>query len=365
VTTTMFPDISGYQAGISLAGAPIAAIKATEGTGYVSSDYQPALGRARAAGCFPVAYHFLHGGNAAGQAAFCHGRVGATPLMLDAEPTGSSRPSLADVQHFIDAYRSGGGVCNLVYLPRWYWSQIGSPSLTPLIQRRMALWSSAYTTYTDGSNGAGWLPYGGMPPKVWQWTDRHSFHGQLIDFNAFRGTVDQFKEIAGSGAPPPGPPANGAEPTVKQGDSGPAVSKAQGRLNLHGARPALTVDAQFGALTTKEAKDFQTAHKLTVDGVIGSATWQQLDKAPAAPPAEHADPAAPGKPYHGQWVTAGQMSLEALCQSLGYTTASVLRMTAAKYGAFDPVLAAYVNGVFRGTTAPTAPIAAGASLWMN
>jgi len=271
---------------------------------------------------------------------------------------------MADIQHFIDAYRSSGGTCNLIYLPRWYWSQLGSPSLSPLIQRRMALWSSSYTTYTDASNGAGWLPYGGMPPKVWQWTDKHSWHGQLVDFNAFKGSVDEFRQLAGSGAPPPGPPANGAEPTIRQGDTGPAVSKAQGRLNLHGAAPALTVDGAFGALTTKEAKDFQTGHHLAADGVVGPQTWAALNAKPATPPAEKPAPDTGGRPWHGQWVTAGQMSLNDLARSLGYTPASVLRMTAVKYGYYDPVLAAYVNALAAGGDS-TAKIPAGASLWMD
>ena len=62
--TVYFPDVSAFQAGISLAGAPAAAIKATEGTSWASSDYGPAIRRARTAGCFAMAYHFQHAGSA-------------------------------------------------------------------------------------------------------------------------------------------------------------------------------------------------------------------------------------------------------------------------------------------------------------
>ena len=88
--TCYFPDVSSYQAGISLAGAPAAAIKSTEGTGWTSSDYAKAIGRARSAGCYPIAYHFLHAGSASAQAArnWRHHR-------------------------FIDAYRKLGGVGQL------------------------------------------------------------------------------------------------------------------------------------------------------------------------------------------------------------------------------------------------------------
>ena len=141
--TVYFPDVSAFQKGISLKGAPAAAVKATEGTGWTSSDYSAAIGRARNAGCFAIAYHFLHSGAAAAQAAHAHQVAGSTPLMLDAEPSGSSRPGMGDTLGFIDAYRGLGGTCNLVYFPRWYWGQIGSrqpvrpgqPQMRPLVLR--------------------------------------------------------------------------------------------------------------------------------------------------------------------------------------------------------------------------------------
>ena len=77
--TLYFPDISAFQAGISLTHAPAVAIKATEGTGWTSSDYAPAIGRARRAGAFAMAYHFLHAGSAAAQAAHAHAVAGCTP----------------------------------------------------------------------------------------------------------------------------------------------------------------------------------------------------------------------------------------------------------------------------------------------
>src|SRR5262249_36503153 len=111
---------------------------------------------------------------------------------------------------------------HLVYLPHWYWSRktadrgLGSPSLQPLIDRKMQLVSSAYVAYTDAAAGTGWQPYGGMTPLVWQYTDRLQFNGMLLDFNAFRGSfagkqdpasvtacLAEFKAFATTGAPPP------------------------------------------------------------------------------------------------------------------------------------------------------------------
>ena len=211
--TVYFPDISGYQAGIDLAGALVAAIKVTESTNYLSTVFPAQLAEARHHGAFPVAYHFLHGGNAAAQADWCHTHAAGLPVMLDVESTSGlmrdgkhglnrrshlakemaqsglvSRPGIGDMTAFIDRYRALGGVVYLVYLPHWYWQSIGSPSLKPLTDRGIRLWSSAYTGDTDASTGTGWQSYGEMTPDIWQYTSTLQFGGQTVDFSAFRGS---------------------------------------------------------------------------------------------------------------------------------------------------------------------------------
>ena len=44
--TIFFPDIYSGQAGMSFKGAPIALVKATQGTGYTNPDYFNAKARA-------------------------------------------------------------------------------------------------------------------------------------------------------------------------------------------------------------------------------------------------------------------------------------------------------------------------------
>ena len=203
-----YPDISSFQRGINLRGAVAVACKVTEGTGYLNPDYFRARAHAVSTGTFFFAYHFLTAGNAVGQAAWCIRNAGKTPLMVDFEPS-SSRPTMADCLGFIDAYRRMGGVLHLVYLPHWYWQQLGEPSLRPLMDRGIHLVSSNYTQYSD--NGPGWEPYGGMAATVWQFSDRTPFNGFNVDFNAFKGTLEEFKSIVRTGRKPAiHPPARDA-----------------------------------------------------------------------------------------------------------------------------------------------------------
>lgn len=291
-----YPDISFYQAGIAISG-PAVCIKATEGTGWANRDYVPALARAAAARTFAFAYAFLHAGNAAAQAQWAFRNVGGhTGLMLDFEPTTGSRPGMADAAGFLDEYKRLGGTCNLTYLPRWYWEQIGRPSLAPLTSRGHALVSSNYGYFTEDPAGAGWQPYGGMSPAAWQYTDRKQWNGQPVDFNCYRGTLAALKAlVAGETAPPPppaGPPFPYPDwhylgqpfpsPYCHSGYYGGPdhvhVHTWQARMAARGW--AITADGQFGPQSDQVCRAFQGEKGLAADGKAGKDTWTAAFAAP-------------------------------------------------------------------------------------
>ena len=62
---------------------------------------------------------------------------------------------------------------------------------------------------------------------------------------------------------------------IKSGSKGEQVKTAQRILNALGY-PCGTVDGIFGAKTVSAVKKFQTAKKLTADGIIGANTWNRL-----------------------------------------------------------------------------------------
>jgi GH25 family lysozyme M1 (1,4-beta-N-acetylmuramidase) len=195
--TIYFPDVSSYQDGISLAGALAAGVKCTQGTTYYSPCYAAQVAEAQRHGAFQFSYHFLEHGAGSDQADWFLAHAGKVPAMVDCEPAYDkhgnmiSAPDLTDVCQFIDRLRARGGVIHWVYLPHWWWQDhLGSADLKPLRDRGMLLWSSAYTTYSDAGSGAGWQPYGGMTPTVWQYSETNDFGGVTgnVDFNAFRGS---------------------------------------------------------------------------------------------------------------------------------------------------------------------------------
>jgi hypothetical protein len=280
--TIYYPDIASFQAGIDLRGAVAVSVKATEGTSYVNPDYSRAKANAANHGCFFTAYHFLLNGSAGAQAAHAHAHAGDSPLMVDVEAEGGSRPGVDDAAAFIDAYRQAGGVTRLVYLPHWYWQAIGSPSLRPLEIRGMALVSSAYTLYSDRDSGTGWGAYGGMTPRVWQYTDRLHFGGRDVDFNAFRGThpgdqsgaavadtLAQFKALCRTGKMTPHVPA-AAPPATPQ------VHHASGKESLRHAvhRDGTSIPRALW-LMAAEHKDGNFGHPLQANYVRGG-DWDAI-----------------------------------------------------------------------------------------
>lgn len=104
---------------------------------------------------------------------------------------------------------------------------------------------------------------------------QHGGPGHGIDVDTL-DVYQPFDVWLPSSEGPPRPPHVEIPATVKKGSKGPTVKKAQTRLNVHGARPQLAVDGDFGRLTDKATKAFQKAHKLKADGIIGPITWPVL-----------------------------------------------------------------------------------------
>ena len=74
-----------------------------------------------------------------------------------------------------------------------------------------------------------------------------------------------------------------AQEVLKRGDSGDQVKDLQTKLNQNGAN--LEVDGVFGPQTEAEVKKLQQNNGLTVDGRVGTATWDKDTFPKVEPPA--------------------------------------------------------------------------------
>jgi lysozyme len=104
----------------------------------------------------------------------------------------------------------------------------------------------------------------------------------------------------------PDPGVSYKYPIMRLGSGGPGqkprVRKIQRRLRAHGF-PIKNTKGEFNKLVEKQVKEFQKAHKLTSDGVVGKTTWKKLliepkkiTKKPQEPAQRPSRPQTPQKP---------------------------------------------------------------------
>jgi hypothetical protein len=208
-------DISHHQGAFDIGraageGCEFFILKATEGSGFTDSRFAENLRKTRAAGKLVAAYHYQRSNvSAASQVAHIQRVVSKDiPVIPDVEANSGGVGLTRDI---VNRLRSAGYKVPLLYLPRWYWQQIGSPSLEGL----PPLWSSRYPDMRQGSLSDEyadvpshyWDGYGGLPVAVLQFTSSARVAGRSpIDGNAFRGSAADlrglFGRIGGGGAAP-------------------------------------------------------------------------------------------------------------------------------------------------------------------
>jgi lysozyme len=204
----IYPDVSHHNGepdgAAKLGNYQFAMLKASEGTGFRDPMYERNRLYCVSSGIRFGAYHVLHGGAALGDAAWAYRIIGAgVPTMIDCEPfPNNPPPDLDDVRGFTAMYRQHGGTVHLLYLPHWYWEQLGRPDLRPLAQMGLHVVSSDYgeeaarvRPYTQTGSGPGWAPYGGVTPAVWQYTD------SPIDLNVYPAGLEAFINLINGGSP--------------------------------------------------------------------------------------------------------------------------------------------------------------------
>jgi lysozyme len=190
-------DVSNHQKSFNFTGWDFAFIKSSEGNGFRDAYFSGHLANARRAGCLVAAYHYQRDVSAQSQVDLIKSMVPLdVPVIIDVED-GSG--SLALTREIIRLLNEEGYTTPYLYLPRWYWSRIGSPSLAGL----PTLWASWYPDYVARPREQGismvpqyaWNSYGGLDVGIMQFTSTP------FDQNYFPGTRDQLAAILNGHGP--------------------------------------------------------------------------------------------------------------------------------------------------------------------
>lgn len=202
---TFFLDISHHQGNNpNLAQAKAEGImgviaKATEGSGFVDNKFHYNLERSLNLGLEFAAYHYQRAGISAAEQVANIRRVVPrdVPVIPDVEGNSGNTALTFDI---IRLLKDNGYKVPMLYLPRWYWLQIGQPNLANL----PPLWSSRYPDNVRGGikdeyddvPASYWYGYGNQSVVALQFTSAGNAGGYgPLDINAFRGTKSQFHAL--------------------------------------------------------------------------------------------------------------------------------------------------------------------------
>jgi GH25 family lysozyme M1 (1,4-beta-N-acetylmuramidase) len=201
-------DISHYQDGLDLHAAANGGMnfvwaKVSEGNTYQDPSWPTFRDAARAHGLLLAGYHYVRADvdpNAQAATFVAHLGDPTIPAMLDFEANSGDLSNFWAVLNAIEAH---GVTVRLSYIPRWYWEQIGSPSLVGV----PGLIASSYPSTAAGPaptlyaavTDSRWAPYGGATPAILQFTDAATLSGYPsgIDGNAFRGNTADLAALLG------------------------------------------------------------------------------------------------------------------------------------------------------------------------
>lgn len=190
--------------GLVDAGVLFGFAKATQGLGFVDSQYSRNVSEMKRLGVIPGAYHWLESGDPAGQARHFIDVVGDTDglnLALDVEDP-VEKPQESDVRGFLKELRQlARGHKVFIYTGSPYWGRIGNPKLSLAPH---PLWHANYGNNTptpiedlDLRTVDFAVSYGSWKKAtIRQFKSRALFQGNNIDVNAFEGRLTTLQGYA-------------------------------------------------------------------------------------------------------------------------------------------------------------------------
>lgn len=278
-------DISHWQQGINLTSVTcdFVIIKATQGTKYVDPCFQKFCAQAMSLGKKIGLYHYYGSGEPEAQAEHflqtVRSYIGKAVLVLDWEvdqnPDFKKGPALP--KRFLDYVLAKTGVHPLIYMSKsvcreYNWAEV--------VKGNYGLWMAQYankkpTGYQDKpwTDQKGLGAFNGYAIHQYSSAGRLPGYGGSLDLDIAYMTPAAWDKYAKADPKL----IKGKRPVLRKGSRGEEVRELQESLTACGYSCG-SIDGIFGKKTLEAVMAFQADRGLTVDGVAGEKTWNELNK---------------------------------------------------------------------------------------
>lgn len=278
-------DISHWQQGINLTSVTcdFVIIKATQGTKYVDPCFQKFCAQAMSLGKKIGLYHYYGSGEPEAQAEHflqtVRSYIGKAVLVLDWEvdqnPDFKKGPALP--KRFLDYVLAKTGVHPLIYMSK---SVCREYNWTEVVKGNYGLWMAQYankkpTGYQDKpwTDQKGLGAFNGYAIHQFSSAGRLPGYGGSLDLDIAYMTPAAWDKYAKADPKL----IKGKRPVLRKGSRGEEVRELQESLTACGYSCG-SIDGIFGKKTLEAVMAFQADRGLTVDGVAGEKTWNELNK---------------------------------------------------------------------------------------
>lgn len=278
-------DISHWQQGINLTSVTcdFVIIKATQGSKYVDPCFQKFCAQAMSLGKKIGLYHYYGSGEPEAQAEHflqtVRSYIGKAVLVLDWEvdqnPDFKKGPALP--KRFLDYVLAKTGVHPLIYMSK---SVCREYNWTEVVKGNYGLWMAQYankkpTGYQDKpwTDQKGLGAFNGYAIHQYSSAGRLPGYGGSLDLDIAYMTPAAWDKYAKADPKL----IKGKRPVLRKGSRGEEVRELQESLTACGYSCG-SIDGIFGKKTLEAVMAFQADRGLTVDGVAGEKTWNELNK---------------------------------------------------------------------------------------
>ena len=274
-------DISGHQSGINLSQVPcdFVIIKATQGTTFVSKDFERQVEQTLSLNKLTGVYHYANGAGVENEVNHFVSTIAPyldrVILCLDWE--GEQNSKFADYHYcesLLESIKAKTGRIPFLYMSKsvcrqYKWEKARAYPLWAAQYKKQAPTTYTDTPWTDSKGFGAWAN-----PLIYQYSSVGRLPGYNKNLDLDIAYISKDEWISYAKGTQDIIETDTTRPTLKKGDRGEKVRLWQQYLNEHGFNCG-NADGIYGDRTEYAVMKYQQAHGMEA-GYIGQETWNTL-----------------------------------------------------------------------------------------